>query len=84
MKIGVQYKWDLFSVSEFTCDRIEIENAVIRGDKQQFRISDRATYICNDGYEGSPVRVCRDFGWSGESKCKGKEQHNRHIHRRFD
>lgn len=73
MKTGVQYKCALLSVSEKTCNRIEIENAVIRGDKQQYRIDEIATYDCSEGYEGNPVRVCRNFGWSGESRCEGKE-----------
>lgn len=74
MKIGaVQSKCGLCSVSEKTCNRIEVDNAVIRGDKQQYRIGERATYVCNDGYQGNPVRVCNDYGWSTESECQGKE-----------
>lgn len=66
--------------SEIICDRQHIENVVIENVGQRYKLDGQATYICKDGYEGNPTRICRENGWTGGSECKGKEvQTNKFI-----
>ncbi|XP_068175663.1 complement factor H-like [Antennarius striatus] len=55
---------------EIKCDRLEIQNADIGGPyKQEYKNHEVVYYVCKEGYEGSPSRVCRENGWTGNSKC---------------
>ncbi|KAM3620616.1 uncharacterized protein V6R79_025942 [Siganus canaliculatus] len=49
--------------------RYEVENAVIDDRKRIYYYNDTVNYKCNEGYRGSPYRVCKETGWIGDSQC---------------
>ncbi|XP_067369008.1 complement factor H-like [Channa argus] len=54
---------------EITCDRREIPNAAIENMKEKYKVSERANYVCNEGYRGRFTLTCTERGWDKNPQC---------------
>lgn len=65
-------KCGLSVVPEKMCDPVEIKNAILESENRKYRIGQRITYTCMEGYSGNPYRICTETGVSGDTFCKGE------------
>ncbi|KAM3620376.1 uncharacterized protein V6R79_022250 [Siganus canaliculatus] len=46
-----------------------VRNAVSLDPKFRYYYNETVKFACNEGYRGSPYRVCTETGWIGDSQC---------------
>ncbi|XP_049443583.1 complement factor H-like [Epinephelus fuscoguttatus] len=55
---------------EITCDRQDVPNAkIITNYKQTYKNYERASYECEEGYQGRFTLTCGERGWHGNAQC---------------
>ncbi|XP_040896644.1 complement factor H-like [Toxotes jaculatrix] len=67
---------------EITCDRLDVQNAILGGSKQKYRSNEWATYYCKEGYRGQFSLTCTESGWRGNPDCTPitcNRQHYQHA-----